>query len=118
MENKTSITGVLGFKPSVADILAYMIENADSDHTSTEVAAGVGIGKGTARIVLSQLNALGVVRITRTLSKMNLYAVNNESKIAMLLVELFNAIKDESGTEEEEIDESGAGGDDEEKDEL
>jgi len=101
METDKSLTGVLGFKPSVADILAYMIENPAQDHSPGEVAEATGLGKGTARLVLSQLNALGVVRVTRTLSKTNLYAIDEYNRVASLLVELFRVITG-SGTSEAE----------------
>jgi hypothetical protein len=89
MANDNSLTGVLGFKPSVAAILAYMATNQDNDHPSSEVAAATGVGKGTARLVLSQLADLGVVRIARTFSKMNFYVIDADNRIAFLLMELF-----------------------------
>jgi hypothetical protein len=89
MEKDNSITGVLGFKPSVAAILAYMAQNQTTDHPSSEVAAATGVGKSTARTVLSQLADLGVVRVARTFSKMNFYVIDADNRIAFLLMELF-----------------------------
>jgi hypothetical protein len=103
MENDNSLTGVLGFKPSVAAILAYMVTNQVSDHPAADVAVGAGVGKATARMVLSHLASLGVVRISRTFSKINFYVIDPENRIAFLLIELFKEATREGEVPEQEF---------------
>ena len=83
-----------GKKSPVLKILDFLMDNAGSDYSKTEIAKGTDLSRGTLFNVWPGLEALELVVQTREVGRARMYKLNKKNPIAKKLIELDSAIAD------------------------
>lgn len=100
---KSLLLTFLGENP-LFKIVDFLVENKGTDMSKKEIIEGAGISKATLFNYWGQIEAQGIVTVTRTFGKTKLYTLNSKNPIAKKLLELESVLISRALNEKKEIE--------------
>jgi hypothetical protein len=91
MKEKSLLLQLLGEMP-LFKIIDFMIDNKGTDSTKTDIARGAGISRASLFNYWKELEAYGIVRVTRKFGKTKLYTLNMGSVVTQRILDLEKAL--------------------------
>lgn len=87
MEEESLLIKALGNSPKLR-IIDFFLDNKLFDFSKKEIVEGAGLSKTTFYKYWEELEALGIVEVSRAFGKTKLYRLNRKNPIAKMLLEL------------------------------
>lgn len=81
----------LGNSPSLR-IVDFFLDNRLFDYTKNEIVENLEMGRATFFRYWKELERLGIVKVTRSIGKSNLYKLNEENEIVQKIIALDSAL--------------------------
>jgi len=88
---ETLLLRCLGNSPTLR-IIDFFLDNRLFDYTKNEVVESLQMGRATFFKYWRELERLGVVKVTRKISKSKLYKLNEENEVVQKLIALDSAL--------------------------
>lgn len=84
----------LGIKSPMLKVLDFLMDNEAFDYSKTDIADGAKMSRATLFKVWPRLEALDLIKATRTVGQAKMYRLNNKNPIVKKLLELDDAISE------------------------